>query len=326
MPVFIDDITLVSADSAILDQVVVDLSSHFKLRDLGKTEFLLGIQIAQDAQSGAISLSQRQYCLDMLERFGLADCNPVTTPMNPGTRLSASMAPKDDSERDFMADKPYRNAVGALSYLATTTRPDIAFTVDQLARFGANPGPAHWKALLHLMRYVKGTLDMKLTYSATDDGPLFTTYSDADHGGDVDNGKSTAGYLVSVAGGAVSWASKLQSIVALSSTEAKYIAAVDAGKEIMWMRNILSEFGHSQSSPSTLFLDNQSALNVSRNPEHHGRMKHLDLRTFWLRNAVEEGHIIMFHLPTDEMPADLLTKPLSREKVIKFRSMMGLSV
>ena len=173
MPVFIDDITLVSADSAMLDQVVADLSSHFKLRDLGRTEFLLSIHIVQDAQSSAISLSQRQYCLDMLERFGLIDCNPVTTPMNPGTRLSASMAPKDDSERDFMADKPYRNAVGALNYLATTTRPDIAYTVGKIARFGANPGPAHWKALVHLMRYVKGTLDMKLTYCATDDAPLF---------------------------------------------------------------------------------------------------------------------------------------------------------
>ena len=156
--------------------------------------------------------------------------------------------------------------------------------------------------------------------------PSFFTYSDADHGGDVDNGKSTGGYLVTVAGGAVSWASKLQSVVALSSTEAEYIAAVDSGKEVMWMRNILSEFGHAQSSPSTLFLDNQAALNISRNPEHHGRMKHLDLRTFWLRNAVEEGHIITFHLPTDEMPADLLTKPLSRDKLVKFRILMGLSI
>ena len=112
----------------------------------------------------------------------------------------------------------------------------------------------------------------------------------------------------------------------MSSTEAEYIAAVDAGKEMLWMRNILQEFGHSISTPSTLFIDNQSALNVSKNPEHHGRMKHLDLRTFWLRDAVEAKHIASFHLPTDDMPADLLTKSLAREKVVKFRSMMGLVV
>jgi len=129
-----------------------------------------------------------------------------------------------------------------------------------------------------------------------------------------------------VAGGAVSWASKLQSIVALSSTKAEYIAAVDAGKEMHWMRNILVEFGYDLDGPSPLFLDNQSSIDVSRNPEHHGRMKHLDLRTFWLRQAVEEGTIAPFHVPTSEMPADLLTKGLIREKVGKFRGMMGLAV
>ena len=129
-----------------------------------------------------------------------------------------------------------------------------------------------------------------------------------------------------VCGGAVSWASKLQSIVALSSTQAEYIAAVEAGKEILWMRNILQEFGYSIDGPSPLFLDNQSTINVSINPEHHGHMKHLDLRTFWLRHAVEEGTITPYHVPTSEMSADLLTKPPSREKVSKFRSMMGLEV
>ena len=256
----------------------------------------------------------------------MANCNPVTTPMNPGAHLSFSMAPKDDSEVAFMEDKPCGSAVGALNYLATTTRPDISFTVGKLARFTANPGPAHWKALSHLMRYIKGTIDSKLVYKAAEESEPFTTYSDADHGGDVDNGKSTGGYLVTVAGGAISWSSKLQSIVALSSTEAEYIAAVEAGKEILGMRNILTEFGQKLAGPSTLFLDNQSALSVSRNPEHHGRMKHLDLRTFWLRNAVEQGTIATFHLPTSEMPADLLTKALSREKVVKFRSMMGIVV
>jgi hypothetical protein len=325
MPVFIDDITIVSSSQDAISTVVSQLQERFKLRDLGPTDFLLGIKITQDMENGTVSLSQWQYCLDMLEHYGMANCNPVTTPMNPGTVLSSSMAPKDDSERDYMVDKPYRNAVGALNYLATSTRPDISYTVGKLARFGANPGPSHWKAVLHLFRYIKGTLDIQLVYNRDDSTDSFTTFSDSDHGGDVDNGKSTGGYLVKFAGGAISWGSKLQSIVALSSTEAEYIAAVDAGKEMLWMRNILQEFGEQIDGSSPLFLDNQSALCVSRNPEHHGRMKHLDLRTFWLRREVDQGTITPFHIPTAEMPADLLTKALCREKVIKFRAMMGLA-
>src|SRR5689334_16617259 len=146
MPVFIDDITFVSASTAALDSVAAELSTHFKLRDLGPTKFLLGIEIICDHSSNSISLSQRQYCLDILERFGMADCNPVTTPMNPGIRLSASMAPANAAEREFMKDKPYINLVGAVNFLASTTRPDLAYTVSKLARHSVNPGPGHWKA------------------------------------------------------------------------------------------------------------------------------------------------------------------------------------
>ena len=150
------------------------------------------------------------------------------------------------------------------------------------------------------------------------------TYSDADHGGNKDNGRSTGGYLVRVGSGAVSWSSKQQPIVTLSTTEAEYVAAVEAGKEIFWMRNILSEMGSPVDAPSTLYVDNRSALSVAKNPEHHGRMKHLDLRFYWLRDAVEAGKISPVHLRTDEMPADLLTKALPRAKVELFRRMMGL--
>jgi hypothetical protein len=124
--------------------------------------------------------------------------------------------------------------------------------------------------------------------------------------------------------GAISWRSKLQPVVALSTTEAEYIAAVEAGKEMIWMRNILSEFGYKFTSPSTLNCDNQSAISVAKNPEHHGRMKHLDLRFYWLRDTVENGQISLKFIPTAEMPADLLTKPLTRAKVEVCRNMMGL--
>ena len=184
---------------------------------------------------------------------------------------------------------------------------------------------AHWKAVKHLFRYLKGTVELKMTYEprASTHG-LFETFCDADHGGNRDNGKSTTGYMVMIGTGAVSWSSKLQPVVTVSSTEAEYVAANAAGKEICSIGNLVSEIGFERPSPAILHMDNQSTMAVCKNPEHHGRMKHLDLAFHWIKEKVEEKRIKPVYLPTDEMPADLLTKPLPRLKVEKFREMMGL--
>jgi hypothetical protein len=218
----------------------------------------------------------------------------------------------------------YGSAVGALLYLSTSTRPDISYAVGSLARFTANPGPAHDSALTHLFRYLQGTKDLKLVYSASDP-ESFVTFTDSDHGnGDKDGGKSTGGYMVRMGGAAVSWRSKLQPIVTLSTTEAEYVAAVEAGKEIKWMRNLMEEFGSPLNTASPLLCDNQSAISVAKNPDHHGRMKHLDLRFYWLRDEVEKGSIVVYYVPTGENAADLLTKPLDKVKLQYLRAKFGL--
>lgn len=324
VPIHVDDITLTSKSLESLDKFVKELASHFELRDLGPTNFLLGIQITRDRPNRSIALSQPQYIDDMLERYKMTESNPVSTPMDPGLRLDASMGASSPEDIAFMHTVPYLNAVGALLYLSLTTRPDIAHAASVLARFSSNPGPIHWKAVKHLMRYVKGTKNLKLVYRPDESGQLFTSYADADHGGSKDSGKSTGGYLIKCGTGAVSWRSKLQPIVALSTTEAEYVAAVEAGKEMIWMRNLLGELGYKFTAPSILCMDNQSAISVAKNPEHHGRMKHLDLRWYWLRDVVEDGLITPQFIPTAEMPADLLTKPLPRVKVETCREMMGL--
>lgn len=324
MPIYVDDITAVSPSLDALDKLVNELATHFKLRDLGPTSFLLGIQIIRDRPKRTISLSQRQYIIDILERFKFSDCKPVSTPMEPGLSLVASQSPTSPEDIAYMHTVPYASAVGALQYLASGTRPDISYTVSVLARFNANPGIPHWLALKHLLHYLKGTTDLKLVYRPTSSPHAFTTFCDADHGGDKDSGRSTGAYLVCVGSGAVNWSSKLQPVVTLSTTEAEFIAAVEAGKEIVWLRTIFSELGSPVSTPSPLCIDNQSALTVAKNPEHHGRMKHLDLRFYWLRDVVDAGTITPEYLPTAEMPADLLTKALPRVKVEYFRRMMGL--
>jgi transposase InsO family protein len=324
IPVFIDDITFASSNPAAIDSAIKELASHFKLRDLGPTSYLLGIEIIRNPEKQQISLSQRQYIIDALERFNMSDCNPIGTPMDPGAHLSSSMSPQSPEEQKSMQDIPYLSAVGTLQYLATSTRPDISFAVGVLARFNTNPGIEHWKAVKHLFRYLKGSLDYKLVYGPTDSSQLFTTYTDADHGGNPDNGRSTGGYAVIIGGGAVSWSSRLQSVVSLSTTEAEYIAAVEAGKEIIWMRNLLTEFGFNFTSPSPLMIDNNSAVTVAKNPEHHGRMKHLDLRFHWLRDTVEAGHISPIHIPTTAQAADIFTKPLKRQKIDVCIGLLGL--
>jgi hypothetical protein len=250
----VDDITLVSKHKAALAKAVEDLSKVFKLRDLDPTSWLLGIHIERDWNKHTVSFSQRQYILDNLKRFRLSDSKPVATPMNKDVKLSKAHGPKDDEERTAMKKIPYLNAVGALLCLATCTRPDMSYAVGILARFSGDPGPTHWTAVKHLFRYLKGTLNLKLVHGQSKEPESFTTFADADHAGNPDNGKSTGGYFTRLGGAAVGWQSKLQPLVTLSTTEAEYIASVEAGKEIKWMRNILEEFGEGVSAPSTLLF------------------------------------------------------------------------
>jgi hypothetical protein len=324
VPIFVDDLTLASKSKAAIAEVKQELKKHFKVRELGPTSFLLGVDVSRHRPNHTLSLSQRQYTLDILERFGFQDCAPVTTPMDASVKLSQDMAPKTPEDEEKMRGVQYTNAVGALMYLAVCTRPDIAHAVSVLSRFNSNPGPTHWLAVKRVFRYLKGSLDYKLTFKPGPSTELFQSYVDADHGGNPDNGHSTTGYVIKMGTGAVSWSSKQQPIVALSTTEAEYVAAVSAATEVIWLRHFLSELGYSFPSPSTLHIDNQSAISVAKNPEHHGRMKHLDLRFFWLRDAVHSKTLAVQYIPTGDMPADILTKPLERVKFNGGRSMLGV--
>jgi len=175
-----------------------------------------------------------------------------------------------------------------------------------------------------MLCYLKGTVDHKIVYLPSTLSELFITYSDSDHGGNPDNGRSTGGYVVKIGTGAVSWSSKLQSLVALSTTKAEHISAIEARKEILWMCQLMGELGYDTSGPSLLRMDNQSAIAVSKNPEHHGKMKHLSLHLFWLRDAVQDSLIAPTFVSTQDMAADVFTKSLDHYKLQKCVSMVGL--
>jgi hypothetical protein len=182
------------------------------------------------------------------------------------------------------------------------------------------------KAFKHLFCYLRSTINYWLTYAPDASAPKpFYTYSDADHGRNCNNGCSTSAYIVKIDSGTILWMLCLQLIVALSTTEAKFIAAASACQEVIWMCQLLRELGFSIAGPLFLLLDNQSAIQVGKNPEHHGRMKHLDLQFFWLHNVVSAGQIALHYIPTADMAADLLTKGLTCIKVTAAIAQLGLT-
>jgi hypothetical protein len=220
-----------------------------------------------------------------------------------------------------MHDVPYREAVSALNWAALATHPDIAFAVATVTHFGANPGPTHWEAVKRIFCYLAGTRDLWLSYGET--RRVLEGYADAD-GSMAEDRRAITGYAFLIDGGAVSWSSKRQEIVSLSTTESEYVAATHGMKEGLWLKSLLSEVFGPFSHPITLFSDNQAAIALTRDHQYHARTKHIDVRYHWIRWVVEEGALRLVYCPTDDMVADALTKALPSPKVKHFAACLGL--
>jgi hypothetical protein len=324
VPIHVDDLLIASNSRDAIQKVKSDLASHFKIHDQGPTTSILGIKVECDRPNRTVSLSQPRYIESMLEQFGMSDCNPTCTPMEENQKLSASMSPDTPEQRAEMKAHPYRELIGKLLYLAIATRPDIAYVVGVLCRFVKNPGMQHWHAAKRVLRYLKGTVNMKLIYSKHPSPDLFTAYSDANLSGNPDNSRSTGGFAICVGGGATQWGSRLQPHMSMSSTESEYTTASKVGFEIMWMRYLFEELGYNTTRPSPLLMDNKSAIQVLKHPEHQSTMKHIHRAYHWIREQVEQQNITVSHVVGDENPADIFTKPLGHVKFTKFREMLGL--
>ena len=237
----------------------------------------------------------------------------------PWSALGETCSPLSPEKINFMKDTPYLRAIGKLTWLANGTRPDIAYAAGVLARFNNCAGKAQWTAVKHLP-YLKGTLDYKLHYGPCPHPATFASLSD------IDSAKLTTGFVLLLGGGAVSWSSKLQSCVARSTTEAEFIAGESCTRDVGFFRYILEDLGYKITLPQPLGMNNQSAFRVSKNPEHQGRMRYLNPIYCGFRKEVEAGEISPHFVPTVDMPADILTKALTREQVEKAVNMLGLRV
>ncbi len=216
----------------------------------------------------------------------------------------------------------YQSVVGSLLYVAVATRPDVAHAVGVVSKFNAAPTRAHWTAVKRILQYLKGSSDLKLQYRKLEKGSLIG-YSDADWAGDMDDRHSTTGNMFMMAQGAISWLSKKQGIVALSTSEAEYIALSSAAQEAVWLHRLLHDLGE-QPGAVTLMENNQSAIALTKNPVAHCRSKHIDIRYHYVREAIQNQKIAVRYCPSNKMIADLLTKPLPKTQFEKLRHVMGV--
>ena len=289
-----------------------EMGKIWDIKDVSENEYFLGMRVQQDLKLGTIRLSQRPYWEQVLARYNLENIIPRNTPLPVGLLLDNDMSPKTDSEKREMKDKPYRSLLGSVMWGQLTTRPDLSFSVSLLARFQANPGLSHWSALLHVIGYIKNTIDYGLTYSR--DGDLSpTAYVDADYGGCKDTRRSTSGYVFTMAGGAVSWSSKRQATVALSTVEAEYVAMSRCAQQMVWMRSWLDEVEIEHTTPGLIKGDNRGAIALTKNTKDHGKVKHINIRHHYIRDLLESGAIAIEYVPSTENLADLFTKLLPRD-------------
>jgi len=302
--IYVDDMLIASTDPNWIKNVKLKLSKAFDMKDLGRANYCLGIEIQQDREK--ITLSQRRYILNLLNRYGMDSCNPITTPMDRDTVLDKSTADDRDERR------PYRELVGALMYLAVATRPDIAHAVSVLSQFNDCNAAPHWRAAKRVLRYLKCTINYGIVFRKS--GDSIRLYVDADWGRCKIDRRSYTGYVITLSEGPISWKSQKQRTVALSSTEAEYIALAEATKDGIYMCEFLKELGLSQFAKLSIYNDNTGAQLLAKNPIVHPRTKHIDIRFHFIREAIKRYSVNMCHVPSEQMPADVLTKPIVKEK------------
>lgn len=321
--VWVDDLLLFASSDDILQSVKTQLCAEWEITDLGEPSKIIGIEITRIRDG--IKISQEKYVESILKREGMEGANPVSTPMDPHEKL----VPNPDGNEGNRSNS-YARLLGELQFLANATRPDIAFAVNKLSAYTANPSLQHTGALKRILRYLAGTKSYAITYSkyhpqrVLEGQNLFHGYADAAYN-NTDDRKSTSGYVFQMGGGAVTWRSKKQSTIALSSTEAEYVALCEAGREACWLRNLLEELGESQLSPTLIKGDNDGSIAMARNPQFHKRSKHIETKWHWVRDMVENETIALESCRDPDQTADVLTKPLPRPKYRKHVTEMGLA-
>ncbi len=310
--IYVDDLIILASLMSSMKALKAMLEKEYEMSDLGELHFCLGVEFVRDRATRSITMSQSKYVVDVLKRFGMEDCKPIATPLDVNSKLVKLTDEEYAQEAQSMSEAPYKQAVGSLMYAMIATRPDLAYPISVVSQHMARPGSKHWMAVKRIMRYLKKTIDVKLCLGGFD--IVLSGYCDADYAGDMDDRKSTTGYMFKVGLGAVSWNSKRQQTTATSTVEAEYMATSHGTKEAIWLRQLMADVGCAQGEATTIMCDNQGSISLAKNPTHHSRTKHIDVQYHFIREKLDMGVIRLEYCPTEHMVADVLTKGLTRDR------------
>jgi hypothetical protein len=315
--VYVDDLLIARPMEDDITEFKQEMKEQFRMSDLGLLTYYLGIEVCQD--SSGITLCQARYARKLLERTGMLDCNPSHTPMEARLQLIKN------STEGLVDATEYRSVIGALRYLVHT-RPDLAHSVGYTSRFMAEPHEDHLGAVKRILRYVAGTQDHGVWYARgrAEDLTLLG-FSDSDHAGDVEDSRSTSGILFYLGKNPITWQSQKQKSVALSSCEAEYMASSAATCQGIWLAGLLTEILGAAIKTPLLKVDNKAAIDLIKNPVHHGKSKHIRIRYHFVRECAAEGRIEVQFVGTSDQLADILTKPLARVKFLEMKEKIGVT-
>ncbi|PRQ18578.1 putative RNA-directed DNA polymerase [Rosa chinensis] len=300
--IYVDDILITGNDPVSIADVKKFLHKTFRLKDLGNLKYFLGIEVS--ASKRGIFICQRKYALEIIKDAGLLGAAPVDTPMERGLKLSDKIELLKDPEK-------YRRLVGRLIYL-TVSRPDITYPVHILSRFMHQPRKAHWETALRVVRYLKSAPGQGLFFSSNSDLRL-RAFCDSDWAGCPLTRRSTTGYCVFLGPSLISWKSKRQKTVSLSSAEAEYRAMTGACCELTWLRYLLQDLGILHQETTLLYCDNKAALHIAANPVFHERTRHIEMDCHYIRDKIQDGSVETQFVSSGNQLADVLTKALGKE-------------
>ena len=310
--IWVDDIIIAAKNESLLQEVKDLFSQRFKMKDLGSLSWFLGIEFQR--KDDCYEMYQTKYLERMLAKFNMVDCKPRATPCD----LDADKMKCDDSE-ELGDAKLYRCIVGSLIYAMTGTRPDLCYVVTLLSQHMSKPTKAHLNMAKKVLRYIKGTLNYRLKFTKCVDDVKLVGCSDSDWGGSEDRRSVTGyGFQLNTDGPLVSWKSKKQQTVALSTCEAEYMALAAATQEAKFLRQLLADMQCCEVKPAHIHVDNQGAIALAKNPVYHQRSKHIDIKYHFVRLEIQLGVLFLSYIPSEENIADLFTKPVSKARLNLF--------
>ena len=313
--VYVDDLIVTGGNPVKVKNFKEEMMTEFEMTDLGLLSYYLGIEV--DQKEDFITVKQSGYAQKVLEQFGMSGCNSTRVPMDPGNKLDT------DKGGEPVDTTNYRKIIGCLRYLLHT-RPDLSYSVGVASRFMERPTVMHLKVVKQIMRYLHGTINFGLVYVQSGHAGDLVGYTDSDHGSDLVKRRSTGGMAFYLNENLITWNSYKQKTVSLSSCESEFMAATAAAQQALWLRNLISEIRNEKPKAVALYVDNNSAIALMKNPVFHGRSKHIDIKYHFIRQCVERGQIVVRRVCTDEQKADALTKPLSVGKLTVMRHLLGV--